>query len=454
MSVNIHKRKKITEAQYLVMERASETRHEFFDAGLSRRASSHGCFAMRIGIDYTSAICQAAGIGRYTRELVNALLAHDTDDEYRLFAAAGGLRHRPLAAAGPRPGGAGGLWSPTVGGLPRRARLRLLPISDRRMAALWHRLRLPIPVELFTGRVDLFHSPDFTLPAVWGARTLLTIHDLSFVTHPATVHPLVLRHLHAAVPRSVRRADHIIAVSEHTRRDLMGWLDIARERISVIHHGVDSCFRRVEDRDRLAAVRARYELPPRFILHVGTLQPRKNLPRLIEAYAGLLAAGEGLAQYAVGTEGRLGLVLAGGKGWLDDDIYATIRRLGLESQVRITGFVDDADLPALYSLAELFVFPTLYEGFGLPVLEAMACGTPVVCSNASSLPEVAGEAALLVAPTDASGLTAAMRRGLTDADLRSRLIAVGLARGQSFTWEEAARRTVAAYRRSARGGKK
>jgi glycosyltransferase involved in cell wall biosynthesis len=402
---------------------------------------------MRIGIDYTSAVCQGAGIGRYTRELVNALLACDPADEFRLFAA---------ASAGRR-----GKGEPLLVPAAINAGLRLLPISDRRMATIWHRLRLPIPVELFTGQVDVFHSPDFTLPPVWRARTLLTIHDLSFVTHPETVHPLVLRYLNAAVPRSVRRADHVIAVSEHTRRDLVHWLGIGEEHVSVIYHGVNPAFRRVADGERLAAVRARYGLPERFILHVGTLQPRKNLPRLIEAYAALIGAGDGLGwpppRPSPARQGRVGagatgelpvLVLAGGKGWLEDEIYASVKHLGLEGYVRFLGFVDDADLPALYSLAELFVFPTLYEGFGLPVLEAMACGTPVVCSDASSLPEVTGEAALLVAPTDVSGLTAAMRRALTDADLRARLFAAGLARARQFTWEDAARRTVALYRGS------
>jgi glycosyltransferase involved in cell wall biosynthesis len=403
---------------------------------------------MRIGIDYTAAVCQGAGIGRYTRELVRAVLAHDLHSEYRLFAAAGGEKSSfrpPLSLPGPT-GHDPRERGPLAAAQAARVKVRLLPLSDRRMAMIWHELRLPIPVELFTGRVDVFHAPDFALPPVFQARTLLTIHDLSFLTHPETVHSHVRRYLQAAVPRSVARADHVLAVSEHTRRDLMSWLGVPAERVSVVYHGVDQRFYRVTEPDHLAAVRARYALPRRFILHVGTLQPRKNLVRLIEAYAALIGEGgasEGQRRLA---DEPPALVLAGGKGWLCGDIFEAVRRLRLEGQVHFPGFVDEADLPALYSLAELFVYPSLYEGFGLPVLEAMACGTPVVCSNAASLPEVAGEAALLVPPGDAGRLVAAMHFALTDTGVRARLVAAGLTQARRFTWEEAARRTVEVYR--------
>jgi glycosyltransferase involved in cell wall biosynthesis len=389
---------------------------------------------MRIGIDYTSAVCQGAGIGRYTRELVRSLLAPDQHNEYRLFAAARGsqtAQQAPVTLP----------WH-TPSNPSSRVRGRLLPLSDQRLSSLWHRFRLPLPVELLTGPIDIFHAPDFTLPPVWRARTLLTIHDLSFLTHPDTSDPLVGRYLRRVVPPSVARADHLLAVSDQTRRDLMQWLAVPEQRVSVVYSGVDPGFERILDPEQLAAVRARYHLPPRFLLHVGTLQPRKNLVRLIEAYALLHQ------DWPADQPEPPALVLAGGKGWLYNEIFEAVRRLGLESLVHFPGFVTDADLPALYTLADLFVFPTLYEGFGLPVLEAMACGTPVVCSNTSSLPEIAGDAALLVTPTDTGALAAAMHQFLAlRPDLRARLIAQGQAQAQRFTWEETARQTAALYQK-------
>ncbi len=379
---------------------------------------------MRIGIDYTAAVRQGAGIGRYTRELVRALAKLDRDNDYVLLAAAGG---RQLADRD---------WPPNF-------ETRSLPLSDRALAILWHRLRLPLWAELFTGAVDIFHSPDFVLPPVRHARTMLTVHDLSFMRYPQCADANLRAYLNQVVPRSVRRADLVLADSQSTKDDLAELLGVEPKKIEVVYPGVEERFRPIEDQTLLKEVRERYNLPPRFILGLGTLQPRKNFTRLIEAFA----SGQ-VGKYAseqVDKWASLHLVIAGGKGWLYEDIFATVERLGLEEKVLFPGFVADADLPALYNLAELFVFPSLYEGFGLPPLEAMACGRPVVTSNASSLPEVMGEAGLMVEATDVEGLAEAMQRVLEDDALREGMIARGLEQASKFTWEQAAAKLLSLY---------
>lgn len=370
---------------------------------------------MRIGIDYTAAVRQGAGIGRYTRELVRALAELDQSHDYVLLAAAGGV---PLADTG---------W-------PLNFQTRSLPLSDRALAILWHRLQLPLWVELAIGPVDIFHSPDFVLPPVRRARTLVTVHDLSFMRYPECADANLRAYLNKVVPRSVRRADLVLADSQSTKDDLVELLDVEPVRIEVVYPGVEERFHPVEDQTILEEARERYNLPPRFILGLGTLQPRKNFTRLIEAFADL--------RFEICD---LHLVIAGGKGWLYEEIFAVVERLGLAEQVVFPGFVADEHLPALYNLADLFVFPSLYEGFGLPPLEALACGTPVITSDASSLPEVVGEAGLMVEATDVEGLAEAMQRVVEDNALREGMIARGLEQARKFTWQKAASRLLDLY---------
>ncbi len=371
---------------------------------------------MRIGIDYTAAVQQGAGIGRYTRELVRALAKLDQSNDYVLFAAAGGQRT-------------------TDSGWPSNFQMRSVPLSDRSLAILWHRLQLPLWVELVTGPVDIFHSPDFVLPPVRRAKTLLTVHDLSFMRYPECTHANLRAYLNKVVPRSVHRADLILADSQHTKNDLVELLGVKPGKIEVVYPGVEERFRPIKDQALLEQVRRRYNLPLRFILGLGTLQPRKNFTRLIEAFASVQA----------GKYASLHLVIAGGRGWLYEEIFATVERLGLGGRVVFPGFVADGDLPALYNLAALFVFPSLYEGFGLPPLEAMACGTPVITSDASSLPEVVGEAGLMVEATDVTALAEAMRRVLEDDELREKMIVRGLEQARKFTWKKAAARLLSLY---------
>jgi glycosyltransferase involved in cell wall biosynthesis len=289
----------------------------------------------------------------------------------------------------------------------------------------------PIPVEAITGPLDVFYSPDFVLPPTRrSTHTLLTVHDLSFLRYPDAFVPSLRRYLERTVPRSVARADRVLADSEATRADLIAYYGALSEKVEVLHSGVDPRFRPEQEPDEREQLRARYSVGDRpYVLSVGTLQPRKNYVRLIQAFATLPPANL--------------LCIAGGRGWLCEDIFAEAERHG--DRVRILGFVDDADLPALYRNAALFALPSLYEGFGLPMLEAMACGTPVVCSNVSSLPEVAGDAALTVDPFDIDGLAEAMARTLEDADLQQRMIAKGLAQAARFTWTESARQLLGVF---------
>ena len=383
---------------------------------------------MRIGIDYTAAVNQGAGIGRYTRHLVQALLGLDAQDEFVLLTAGGKPVRAGVSASEPqiRP------VPSDIQGKPS-ARFARLPLTERAWAILWHRLRLPLWVELFSGRLDIFHSPDFALPPVRRARTVLTVHDLSFMRVPECSQPSLRAYLLRVVPSSVRRADMVLADSDSTRNDVIELLGVSPDRVRVIYPGVDDSFRRVQDTAVLAHVRQRYRLPERFVLSVGTLQPRKNLTRLIEAYA----------QARLDTNVKL--VIAGGTGWLYEGIFRRVEELRLQSEVYFPGYVAEEDLPALYTLAELFLFPSLYEGFGLPPLEAMACGTPVVTSNVSSLPEVMGDAGLMVDPRDVEALASAMGRVLGESSLRCTMVQRGLSQAQRFTWPRTAEELLRLY---------
>jgi glycosyltransferase involved in cell wall biosynthesis len=361
-----------------------------------------------VGIDYTPAYEQGGGIGRYVRELVAALAHLDTSTDYRLFVA--GARELP-----PSPG-SNFTWRPT----------RLSPTW---LARIWHRARIPMPAETFTGRVNLFHATDFVLPPTLpGTRTLLTVHDLSFVRVPETASPHLKAYLDRVVPRSARRADHILADSQATKDDLISIYNLPASKITVLLSGVDARFHRVDDPAKRRAARETYKIGANpYIFSVGTVQPRKNYGRLIQALAQLRARGY-----------PHHLVIAGGKGWLEDPIYQTMRDTGMAEAVHFIGFADEADLPTLYSGADCVAFPSLYEGFGIPVLESMACGTPVVTSKVSSLPEAAGNAALLVDPYHVDDIASALVRLIDDVQTREQLVRQGYQHVQNFTWTKAA----------------
>jgi glycosyltransferase involved in cell wall biosynthesis len=371
-----------------------------------------------IGIDYTPAYEQGGGIGRYVRELVGALAAADPRNAYRLFVMGAGRTALPTLP------GSNFVWKPSI-------------ISPTWFARLWHRARLPIPVEGWVGDVKLFHATDFVLPPTRPTtKTLLTVHDLSFIRVPDSTTPSLRRYLEAVVPRSARRADHVLADSQATKNDLITEFRIAPEKITVLLSGVNPRFdpSPVQPEDR-QVLRERFGIGDwPFIVAVGTVQPRKNYERLIYAL------------HALPPElSKTRLVIAGGKGWLDAPIYRTVRELKIEGRVVFTGYLDDTLLPALYKTSSGLAFPSLYEGFGLPILEAMACGVPVITSNVSSMVEVAGDAALLVNPVSVEHIRDALVTVLRDDDTRTRLIEAGQRQAAPFTWQRAAAQLCQLY---------
>lgn len=375
---------------------------------------------MRIGVDITAAVTQGGGIGRYTRELIYALVKADKENDYHLFSA---KQPPSLPVSDPIPAG-------------ENISYHQAPLSERWLYRLWYRLRLPLPVQLLTGSLDLYHSPDFVLPPVLGdIPTILTVHDLSFIHFPETFTPALVNYLNNVVPWSVERATHILADSQATKDDLTNIWRVASDKVTVLYSGVSGRFRPVTDKQQLAAVRERYGVgDAHYLVSVSTLQPRKNYQMLVRAFK------------PVAEQQPHNLVIAGGKGWLYDEMLAEVDRQGLKGRVKFIGFVADGDLPSLYSEASLMVFPSLYEGFGLPLLEAMACGVPVLTSNASCLPEVAGEAAVQLPPTDQAAWSQTMSGLLSNSGQRAKMVAAGFLQVRQFTWKKAAGQLLEIYK--------
>ncbi|MFN3337383.1 MAG: glycosyltransferase family 4 protein [Thermomicrobium sp.] len=279
----------------------------------------------------------------------------------------------------------------------------------------------------------VIHGPVNVLPLALARPGVVTVHDLAFLHFPEHYPATKRWYLRLLTALSVRRARRVIAVSETTRRDLVQLYGMAPERITTIPNGIDADWRRVDDGE-LERWRRQQGLPERFLLFVGTVQPRKNLTTLLEAFAQL------------GPEFPWPLFVVGAAGWLDSPIYRRAEALGLARRVRFTGYVPPEELRYWYSAATIFIYPSLYEGFGLPLLEAMACETPVITSNCSALPEVAGDAAVLVEPTDPLAIAAAIRSLAMDEERRRMLAQAGRERARQFTWERTARETAAVYR--------
>ena len=373
---------------------------------------------MRIGLEITAAVQQSGGIGRYVREMLSALSDIDQSNQYRLFYASKNRSNH------------------TVLDLPENFRVRQLPVNDIWLARIWQRIRLPLPVELITGSLDIYHSPDFTLPPTLSdIPTLLTVHDLSFLRTPESAAPGLRGYLEVAVKRSVKLATHVLADSQSTKDDLIELYATPEDKITVLYAGVSSAFHPVTDSNQLMKVRKHYKLGEKpFVLSVGTLQPRKNHVTLIKAFEQAL------------SDSEYNLVLAGGQGWSYEEVHELVRSRGLQHRVLFPGFVADEDLSALYSSADVMAFPSLYEGFGLPVLEAMACGVPVLASNTSCLPEVAGGAAVFVNPKNVEAMSDALLKLVSNVDLRKTLREKGFERVEQFSWQSSVVKLLGVYR--------
>lgn len=374
---------------------------------------------MIVGIDGSSILPQRTGVGQYTYHLMRALAETDGDEQFRVFL--NSFRHPLPADAAFLRGG--------------RFKTRHLRLPGPMIVNAWRRFGAP-SIDRLVGRCDVFHSPaTYVPPQTHGAR-VTTVHDLYFMRHPEECHSLGGRYLLDHLPRVAPTLDRVIAVSHATAGDIVELYGVDPERISIIHEGVDARFRPVPDDEARRAALKRYGVPSEYILSVATLEPRKNLPALLCAYAGLRES----------TLSAPPLVLVGGFGWMADAIHKTVTDLELTDDVIFTGYVANEDLPAIYSAASVFAFVSLYEGFGLPLLEAMACGTPTVTSNTSSLVEVAGDASLTIDPTDVEAITHALATTLEDAQTRRTLIDRGIARAAQFSWERCAEETLAVYR--------
>ena len=360
---------------------------------------------MRIAIDASRAtVARATGTEHYSRELIRALLRVGAGHEFHLF-----FRDAPPD----------GLFSGP------RVQQHVIPLPR-----LWTHLRLA--AALHSLRPDVSFVPAHTLPLLLRGPALVTVHDLGFRHFPAAHPPLTRRYLELTTRHSARRATLVLADSHATAADLQRFYRIAPEKLRVVYPGVTPLAI-----GELAALRRKYNLPQRYFLFLGTLQPRKNLPLIVAAWQRWRAAN---------PQDEAGLVLAGGRGWLFD-----ARDFAQQGGLHLPGYVADEDRGALYAGALALLFPSLHEGFGFPVLEAMHCGTPVITSRTSSLPELAGDAALLVDPTDEADLARQMTRLLADEALRQRLIRDGHARADEFTWERAARETLGALQDAAVG---
>lgn len=297
---------------------------------------------------------------------------------------------------------------------------------------LW--LQISVPGLLKQNNIDLFHGTMSVLPLFSNVPSVITIYDMVLEIFPKTMHWKNWLPLKLLMRASAKKASRIIAISENTKRDIVKFLGVPCEKIKVIYLGVDKPFSPVEKEDD-SDILCKYGLTPGFLLNVGTIEPRKNLLRLLKAYK-MVVSDNGL---------MLKLVVAGGHGWLNKGIYEEVNLLGLSENVVFTGYVPDSELPALYRSASAFVYPSLYEGFGLPPLEAMACGTPVISSNVSSIPEVVGDAGILVDPYRPEEIARAICTVLENSDLRDRLKREGLARAGLFTWDKTARETIKLY---------
>ncbi|PDW02095.1 glycosyltransferase family 4 protein [Candidatus Viridilinea mediisalina] len=306
------------------------------------------------------------------------------------------------------------------------------PTINPRVRIPWEQLVAPLLLRQI--RADLFHGVLNIAPLVCPVPTVITIHDLAFIRFPETFRAYNRTYLDFATRLSARRASAILVVSEHTRREVIGLLGVPSERVVVTPNAARAHFA-PPSAASLAAFRARQGLPERFVLCVGTLEPRKNLTTLLAAYAEV-------AQRFPDVP----LLIGGGKGWLYDEIFRRLDQLKLRDHVRFVGYLEEDELPLWYAAATAFVFPSIYEGFGMPPLEAMACGTPVITSNSSSLPEVVGDAGLMVPPYDHYGFAEALGRLLSDRELAAELRSRGLARARQFAWRTSAERTLAAYR--------
>lgn len=375
---------------------------------------------MRIGIDARLVHYRQAGISQYIIQLVKALsrctasgtgTAHSRGDTPDQFIVLQSVRHRQPIVRGPS------------------------FVTRRLLTPIHHRLeQLTLPFEILNKKLDVLHSPDFIPPFRCKCRSVITVHDLAFMLYPHFLTKASARY-YGQIDQAVRRADAIIAVSQATKRDVMRLLGVDDRKITVIYEAANPLFGPMDRHEAAQRVSRRFGVAGDFLLFVSTIEPRKNVPNLLRAFRRLLDD--------YGQDVRL--VVVGEKGWLFDEAFDLVTELRLSKEVIFLGRVAAEELLWLYNSAQALVQPSIYEGFGLMPLEAMACGTPVVVSNVSSMPEVAGDAGLTVDPHNVDELAVAMWRILDDTELRASLIDKGVKRAACFSWDKTASETLNLY---------
>lgn len=371
---------------------------------------------MRIGIDATALPPQPVGAGNYIIQLIRSLAGMEAVHEFIIFA-------QPIGQ--------------DLIDLPDKNAVEWVIVDERSSGSrlIWEQLFLPNLVH--KAGLNLLHSLHYTRPVRLPCKSVVTFHDMTIFLYPE-LHTLARRlYFPRMMKFSAGRADELITVSDSTRDDLIRILNIDPLKVTTTHLGVNPGYKIIDDGDKKKRISEKYSLPENFILYVGLVEPRKNLPVLIESYRRLI---ENELDYE--------LVIVGRYGWMYEEVLEQVRQLNLEHTVRFLGYVPQEDLPLVYNLASLFVYPTIYEGFGLPALEAMACGVPVITSDVSSLPEIVDGAGLLIPVNDSSALFETMVKVLTDEEMRKDLIRKGPQRAAEFSWSKTAQLTLQVYQKA------
>ena len=372
---------------------------------------------MRVLIDASGIRRNKAGVGVYAKELIDRLVV---EPEIQL--------HLLVQDDDP---------DLDYGSLPT---VRMVKVPSRFMRSRPLRILFEqtiLPLILLRYRIEVLHSLHYSFPLVsFRAKKAVTIHDLTYVSMPELHLASKIWFYQYFLKKAATAADGLIFISRSAEADFQHYFGKPRGVSQVIHHGKSKTLQPMDDRSTVEAIREKYGLPKRVIVYIGTVEPRKNLTRLVEAFAEVSV-----------EQPNVSLAIAGGQGWMYETLFQRVKELGMKSKVLFLGFVPEEDKRLLLCAAEVFAYVSLYEGFGLPVLEAMACGVPTLTSNTSSIPEVAGDAALLVDPLQTEEIAAALKRLLSEPDLRDQLRQASLAQAARFTWEKTANQTVAMYRR-------
>ena len=377
---------------------------------------------MKVYIEGSAMFGEKTGVGQYCKGLVGAMIKLDRKNHYSIFGLLWMLKK----------------FSPPIRQQPNLT-YRLIRYLPSKVYSKLIKSRLAPPIDLLLGfPADLYFYPNFVSFPLLRGKSVVVIHDLSFIKYPQFVQGANRKYLSRFVPQSIEKAAHIITISKNSKAEICEYYKVPEEKIAVVYPAADLNFFFPRDESEILNVRDKYGIDRKYILYTGTIEPRKNIVGILDAYS----------QLEPKLRDEYQLVLGGGMGWLAEEINSKLKDLK-KLNIKATGYIDDEDLPALYSGASLFVFPSHYEGFGMPPLEAMACGVPVITSNVSSLPEVVGGAGILVGPNDTNELVESMEKLLKDPALRCKFKERGLKQAAKFTWEESASKLIKVFEKVA-----